>query len=68
VKRAIQRLTDFLGLPEVAASTNPEIRAARRRMEEALRDLQDRGFNTMNRKQMLYCSRGWNSGREGSAT
>ena len=67
VKGAIQRLTDFLAIPEVAASTDPEIRAARRRIKETLHDLQDRGFNTMNRKQMLYCSRGWSGGRGGSS-
>jgi hypothetical protein len=48
VKEAIQRLTDFLAVPEVAASTDPEIQAARRRIKETLHDLQDRGFNTRN--------------------
>ena len=32
VKAAIQRLTAFLAAPEVAAATDPEIRAARRRI------------------------------------
>jgi Ca-activated chloride channel homolog len=62
VKGAIQRLTDFLAVPEVAANTAPEIQAARRGIQETLHDLQDRGFDKMSRKQMLYCSRGW-SGR-----
>jgi hypothetical protein len=68
VKGAIQRLTDFLARPEVAASPDPEIRGARRRIKETLHDLQDRGFNTMNRKQMLYCSRGWSRGGVGTSS
>lgn len=63
VNGAIQRLTDFLAAPEVAASTDPEIQAARRRIKDTLHDLQERGFNTINRKQMLYCSRGWSGGQ-----
>ena len=67
VKEAIQRLTAFLAVPEVAAATDPEIQAARRRLKEMLRDLEDRGFNTMSRKHMVYSSRGWSGGRGGSA-
>jgi Ca-activated chloride channel family protein len=63
MKGAVQRLTDFLAAPEVAVSTDPEIQAARRRIKETLHDLQDRGFNMMSRKQMLYSSRGWSGGR-----
>ena len=40
-----------------AATTDPEIQAARRRIKETLHDLQDRGFDKMSRKQMVYCSR-----------
>jgi Ca-activated chloride channel family protein len=68
VKGAIQRLTDFLAVPEVVASTDPEIQAARRRIKETLHDLQDRGFNTMSRKQMLYSSRDWTRGGVTSST
>jgi Ca-activated chloride channel family protein len=63
VKGAMQRLTSFLLAPEVTASTDPEIQTARRRIKETLHDLQGRGFNTMNRTQMLYCSRGWSGGQ-----
>lgn len=66
VAGAIERLTDFLAAPEMTGNTDREIQAARRRIKETLHDLQDRGFNTMNRKQMLYCSRGW--GRRGVGT
>jgi hypothetical protein len=68
VEGTIQHLTDFLTVPECAANTDPEVQAARRRIKETLHDLQDLGFNTMNRKQMLYCNRGWSGGRGGSAT
>ena len=59
VKEAIQRLTAFLAAPEVAAATDPEIQAARRRLKEVLHDLQDRGFDKMSRKHMVYSSRAW---------
>jgi Ca-activated chloride channel family protein len=59
VKEAIQRLTAFLAVPEVAAATDPEIQAARRRIKELLHDLEDRGFDKMSRKHMVYSSRAW---------
>jgi Ca-activated chloride channel family protein len=62
-KEAIQRLTAFLAAPEVAAATDPEIQAARRRIKELLHDLEDRGFDTISRKHMVYCSHGWTQGR-----
>jgi Ca-activated chloride channel family protein len=67
MKGAVQRLTDFLAVPEVAASTDPEIQAARRRLKELLHDLQDRGFDKLSRKQMHYCRHGWSGGKGGSA-
>jgi Ca-activated chloride channel homolog len=67
VKEAIQRLTAFLAVPEVAAVTDPEIQAARRRIKEMLHDLEDRGFDKMSRKHMVYSSRGWSDGRGGPA-
>jgi hypothetical protein len=67
-KGAIQRLTDFLGLPEVGASTDPEIQAARRRIKELLHDLENRGFEKMSRKQMVYSSREWTQGRSKRGT
>ena len=63
VKEAIQRLTAFLAAPEVAAATDPEIQAARRRIKEMLHDLEDRGFDKMSRKHMVYSSRAWTQGR-----
>ena len=68
VKEAIQRLTAFLAAPEVAAATDPEIQAARRRLKEMLHDLQDRGFDKMSRKHMVYSSRGWTRRGAGSAS
>ncbi len=62
VARAIQRLTDFLTLPEVLASTDPELQTCRRRIKETLHDLRDRGFDRVSRKQMHYCSHGWSRG------
>ena len=49
--------------PEVAAATEPEIQAARRRLKEMLHDLQDRGFDKTSRKHMVYSSRKWTQGR-----
>ena len=63
VQGAIQRLTDFLAVPEVAATTDPEIQAARRRIKDTVHDLRNHGFDKMSRKQMLYSSREW-SGRK----
>ena len=63
VKEAIQRLTAFLAGPEIAAATDPEIPTARRRIKEMLHDLEDRGFDKMSRKQMVYSSRAWTQGK-----
>jgi Ca-activated chloride channel family protein len=49
LKEATQRLTAFLGAPEVAAATGPEIQAARRRIKDLLHDLADRGFDKVSR-------------------
>ena len=68
VQGAIQRLTDFLAVPEVAANADPELQAVRRRIKDTLHELQDRGFDKMSRKQMHYCSHGWSHGGVGSAT
>jgi Ca-activated chloride channel homolog len=62
VQGAIQRLTDFLAVPEVAGTTDPEIQATRRRIKDTVHFLQDRGFDRMSRKQMLYSSREWSRG------
>jgi hypothetical protein len=62
VKGAIQRLTDFLAAPEVAAAADPEIQAARR-LRGTHPDLQDRGFDQRSRKHMVYSSRAWTQGR-----
>jgi hypothetical protein len=43
----------------VAATTDPDIQAARRRIKDTVHDLRDHGFNKMSRKQMLYRSREW---------
>jgi len=67
VKEAIQRLTAFLATPEVAAATDPEIQAARRRIKELLHDLEDRGFDQMSLKHMVYSSRAWTRRGAGSA-
>ncbi len=67
VKEAIQRLTAFLAVPEVAAATDPEIQAARRRIKELLHDLQDRGFDKISRKHMVYSSRAWTRGGVGTS-
>ena len=64
VQGAIQRLTDFLAVPEVTVTNDPEIRAARRWIKDTVHDLRDRGFDKMSRKQMLYSSREW-SGKKG---
>jgi Ca-activated chloride channel family protein len=50
----------------IAQADGGDVKGAMQRLE-TLHDLQDRGFNTVNRKQMLYCSRGWSGGRGGSA-
>jgi hypothetical protein len=63
VQGAIQRLRDFLAVPEVAGHTDPEIQAARRWIKETLHDLEDRGFDKMSRKHMVYSSRAWTQGR-----
>jgi hypothetical protein len=42
------------------------IQAARRRVQEYLRQLEDEGFTRMDRKQMLYSSREW-SGNKGES-
>lgn len=42
-ERALQRLKDFLVLHVVATATDPEIRAARRRIKDFLREHEDRG-------------------------
>jgi Ca-activated chloride channel family protein len=62
VQGAIQRLTDFLAVPEVVTAADPEIQAARRRIKDTVHDLRDRGFDKMSRKQMLYSSRVWTRG------
>ena len=60
----LTRLQDFLALPAVAQATDPELRAARRRVKDYLRQLEDKGFTQMNRKQMLYSSREWSGRKE----
>jgi len=46
----------------VAQAPDPELRAARRRVKEFLRQLEDEGFTRMSRKQMFYSSREWSGG------
>ena len=59
VKGAIQRLTDFLAVPEVTASIDAEVQAARRRIKALLHEFQDRGFDRMSRKHVHYSSHEW---------
>jgi len=59
VPGAIQRLMDFLAAPEVTASLDAEVQAARRRITELLHELQDRGFDRLSRKHMHYRSHEW---------
>ncbi len=59
VTDAIQRLMDFLAVPEVTASIDAEVQAARRRIKDLLHELQDRGFDRLSRKHMHYSSYGW---------
>jgi hypothetical protein len=63
VTGAIQRLTDVLAVPEVTASSDAEVHAARRRIKDLLHELQERGFDRISRKHMVYSSRAWAQGR-----
>ncbi len=63
VPGALQHLQGFLGLPEVAQATAPDIRAARRRVQDYLRQLSNEGYTRANRKQMAYSSYHWTRGQ-----
>ncbi|MFI5340709.1 MAG: VWA domain-containing protein [Candidatus Methylomirabilales bacterium] len=63
VPGALQHLQGFLGLPEVAQATAPDIRAARRRVQDYLRQLASEGYTRANRKQMAYSSYRWTRGQ-----
>jgi hypothetical protein len=50
---------NFLALPEVTASIDAEVQAARRRIKDLLHELQDRGYDRLSRKHMHYSSHKW---------
>jgi Ca-activated chloride channel homolog len=60
---ALTRLQDFLVMPAVTQATDPELRAARRRVKDYLRQLEAEGFTQMSRKQMFYSSREMSQGK-----
>jgi len=63
VAGGLQRLKDFPVIPEIANSTDPEVRAARKRIKDFLHDLEERGYNRNQRKQMHYSSYRWTRGK-----
>jgi len=63
VQGTMQRLRDFLAVPEVARHTDPALQVVRRRIKDMLHDLEDRGFEKRSRKHMVYSSRAWSQGR-----